>query len=57
MARGERKAAENGPDRQPAKSAGVRMNPRKHAGTVVNRREKAPPENSWGFHSGGLSES
>ncbi len=53
MARRERKAAENGPDRQPAKSAGVRMNPRKHAGTVANRREKAPTENSWGFNSGG----
>ena len=54
MAGRERKAAENGPDRQPAKSAGVRMNPRKHAGTVAIRREKAPTENSWGFNSGGL---
>lgn len=53
MARRERKAAENGPDRQPAKSAGIRMNPRKHAGTAANRREKAPTENSWGFNSGG----
>lgn len=29
------------------------MNPRKHAGTVANRREQAPTENSWGFNSGG----
>ena len=53
MARRERKAAENGPDGRPAKSASFRKNPRKHAGTVAIGREKAPTENSWGFNSGG----
>ena len=46
-ARRERKAAENGPDGQTAKSAAIRMNPRKHAGTVANRQEKTPTENGW----------
>lgn len=45
--------AENGPDEQPAKSAGFRKNPREHAGTVAIGREKAPTENSWGFNIGG----
>ena len=53
MAWRERKVAENGPDGEPAKSAGFRKNPRKHAGTVAIRRKKAPTENSWGFNSGG----
>lgn len=55
MARRERKEAENGPDGQPAKSAGFRENPREHAGTVAIGREKAPTENSWGFNSGGAA--
>ena len=54
MARRERKVTGNGPDRRPAKSAGFRKNPRKHAGTVGIRRKKAPTENSWGFNNGGL---
>lgn len=54
MARRERKVAENGPNGGVAKPAGVRMNPRKHVGTVANRREKAPTENSWGFNSAGV---
>jgi len=54
MAWRERKVAENGPDGEPAKSAGFRKNPRKHAGTVAIRRKKAPTENSWGFNNGGL---
>ena len=53
MAWRERKVAENGPDGEPAKSAGFRKNPRKHAGTVAIRRKKAPTENSWGFNNGG----
>ena len=53
MAWRERKVAENGPDGKAAKSAGFRKNPREHAGTVAIGQEKAPPENSWGFNSGG----
>ena len=53
MAWREWKAAMDGPLGRPAKSAGVRRNPRKHAGTAAIRQEKTPTESGWGFDIGG----
>jgi len=36
-----------------AKSAGVRRNSRKHAGSSAIRQEKTPTESSWGLSIGG----
>lgn len=49
MARREWNVARNGQFGRLAKSAGVRRNPRKHAGTGAIRQEKTPTENGWGF--------
>ena len=53
MARRERNVPKGGSGGRPAKSAGVRRNPRKHAGTGAIRQEKTPTESGWGFNIGG----
>ena len=43
MARREGNVPKDGSDGRPAKSAGVRRNPRKHAGTSAIRQKKPQP--------------
>ncbi|OYV78955.1 MAG: hypothetical protein B7Z60_09220 [Ferrovum sp. 37-45-19] len=54
MARREWNVARNGQFRRLAKSAGLRRNPKRHAGTGAIRQEKTPTENGWGFIIGGV---
>ena len=55
MARREWNVPKDGLGGRPVKPAGVRRNPRNHAGTGAIRQEKTPTESGWGFDIGGTA--